>query len=240
MLNVWHTANRHVSALLVLLAANNFALGLLMSATNASQAALPTRILAATTPAMQPGLLIVAVVLLKPQWLHGQWRWLWRILYSVTFLPALLTLADVSLGTRLWYTGLDAASYAGGYAAWAEFTGGILSPLVKVLNIYLIPIIATVPLLYVALRDKKAKLLTRRTAQLLLGAQVAAIVVQFALRNLLRTEVTALITGLIFVVAYAYVAFQQMISERRLQRGRLQARLTALILGITLPLILQW
>ena len=238
LVNAWHMANRHVSALLVLLAANNFALGLLIGATDATQAALPTRILAATTPAIQPGLLIVAVVLLKPQWLHDRWRWLWRILYSVTFLPALLTLVDVSLGTRLWYTGLDAASYAGGYAARAEFTGGNLSPLVRVLNIYMIPIIAIVPLLYVALRDKKAKPLTRRTAQLLLGAQVAAIVVQFMLRNLLSPEVTAVVMGLIFVVAYAYAAFQQMISERRLQRGRLQARLTALILGITLPLII--
>jgi len=62
VLNTRHTANRHVSGLLLLFAANNFALGLMLGATNAAQIALPIH--AATTPAIQPAQLLVTVVLL--------------------------------------------------------------------------------------------------------------------------------------------------------------------------------
>ena len=122
LLNAWHTSNRHVSGLLLLFAINNLAIGLMIGATDATQATLPAYLLAATSPAIQPALLLVAVVLLKPHWLQGpepaegrgRWRWGWWLVYGLVCLPVLLTLVDVGLGTRLWYTGLNAEAHAGG------------------------------------------------------------------------------------------------------------------------------
>jgi len=237
LLNVWHTSNRHVSGLLLIFAINNFAIGLIVGATDATRAALPTYLLAATSPAINPGILLVAVMLLKPRWLRGRWRQGWWLVYGLVFLPVLLTLADLGLGTRLWYTGLDAEAYAGGYVSLSEYTAGSLSRLVNVLNLYLTSVVTLITLLYVALRDKEATPLTRRLVWMLLGAQVAAVVIQMGLRGLLGPTTRVLIVGIVLVLTYAYAAFQQMISERRLQRGRLQTRLTALILVITVPVL---
>jgi PAS domain S-box-containing protein len=237
LLNVWHPSNRHVGVSLLILAINNFGLGLVVNATDAAQAALPTYLLAATSPAIQPGLLLVAVGLLKPRWLRGRWRVGGWLVYGLFFLPALLTLVDVGLDTRLWYTGLDAEPYAGGYVPLFEYTAGRLSLLIRVLNFYGMPVLTIIPLLYVALRDKEATPLTRRLAWLLLGAQIAGMTIQMGLRGLLGPVERVLITGIVFVLTYAYAGFRQMVSERRWQRGGLQTRLTALILVVTVPIL---
>jgi len=49
LINVWHNANRHVSALLLLIAANTFAVGMLMTASTVQEASLPLIIQAMTT-----------------------------------------------------------------------------------------------------------------------------------------------------------------------------------------------
>lgn len=237
LLNAWHIANRHVSVFLLFLATSNFGLSLMLGATDASQAAWPTYLLAATSPAIEPGLLLVAVVLLKPQWLRGRWRRAWWPIYGLVFLPVLLTLLDIGLGTRLWYTGLDADAYVGGFALLSEYAAGSLSLPIKVLSFYLAPLVTIIPLLYIARQDQEATPLTRRLAWLLLVAQVVIAIVQLGLRSLLPGGVPTLVTNAIFVLTYAYAGFQQMISERHLQKGRLQIRLTALVLVITVPVL---
>ena len=49
LLNAWHTANRHVSSLLLIVSLNSLALGLIQGARNVAQAVWPTYILATTT-----------------------------------------------------------------------------------------------------------------------------------------------------------------------------------------------
>ncbi len=248
LLNPRHTANRHVSSLLLLISANSFALGLLISADDAAQAALPTYLLAATSAVVGPLILLVAIVVLKPQWLPGRaqeheqpstrdgWRWIWLLVYALAILPLLLTLLDLGLGTRLWYSGLEAATYDGGYVSGSEYRNGSLSLPIRVLNFYLTPVITIIPLLYFALLDKKMTSSARRLAWLLLGVQVAIVALRVGMQNLLAEVASVLITNAIIVLAYAYAAFRQMISERRAQRGRLQTRLTVLILVIAVPL----
>ncbi|MDY6875832.1 MAG: GAF domain-containing protein [Chloroflexota bacterium] len=237
LLNVWHTSNRHVSGLLLFFAINHFALGLMVGATDATQAVLPTYLLAATSPAINAGLLLIAVVLLKPRWLRGRWRVCWWLVYGLVFLPILLTMVDVGLGTRLWYTGFDAETYVGGYVPLPEYTAGSLSLLIRVLNFYGTPVVTIIPLLYVVLRDKDATPLARYLAWLLLAGQVAGVTIQMGLRGLLGPATRVIITGFVFVLAYAYAGFRQIVSERCWQRGRLQTRLTALILVITVPIL---
>jgi len=238
LLNPWHSANRHVGALLFLFAVNNFALGLFSIATNAAQAALASILLAATSIAMQPALLLVAIVLLKPEWLRGRGRWLQWILYILIILPAALTLVDVSLDTMLWYTGLDPNTYTGGYVERAAYTDGSVSLPIRIVNIYLMGLAPLIPILYVLLWDKGASRLTRRLAWILLITQGVTLIVQFGLRSALGPEMSSFVVGAVQAGGYAFAGFQQMISERRLQRGRLQTRLTALILAIVVPILI--
>lgn len=235
LLNTRHTANRHVSALLMLFAVTTFALGLWLGTGESASIAVP--ILVATIPAIEPAVLIVAVVLLKPQWMHGRWRWMWWLVYGLAFLPIVLTLVDVALGTELWYGGIDAGGIAGGFVSLTGYTTGILAPIILVTNLFILGTLPILFLLYIALFDKGANRLTRRLAWLLLGAQLVTLLFQFPLRNLVGTGVSSIISGFVFVLAYAYAGFQQMISERHLQRGRLQTRMTLLILAVTVPIL---
>jgi len=234
LLNAWHTANRLVGAFLLIASINSLALGLMQGATDVTQILWPTYALAAAIPAMQVIMFLVSVTLLQPDWLRGRWRRAWWPVYGLVFLPALLTLLDVGLGTRLWYTGLDAEVYSGGYASLAQYTAGSLSPLIVGLYLRTLPLLSIIPMLH-AILSKKTVPLTRRLAWLLLGLQAASLVIQLGLGGLLPATATSLLAGFISICVYAYAISRQMISERRLQRGRLPIRLTAIILAIAIP-----
>ena len=236
LLNPRHTANRHVGALLFLFALNTLSTGLLLGAREVSEVGLALS--AATTPVLQPTLFLVSVVLLKPTWMGRRWRSLWWLVYGLVLLPVVLTLVDLGLSTRLWYTGLGPEAYTGGFVSLSDMANGLLAPLVRILNIYLMGLVPIGFLLYVALVDKEATRMTRRMAWLLLGAQIATVVLQFIVSDLVGADVAAIASGGIFVLAYAYAGFQQMVSQRRGQWGRLQPRLTAVSLAITVPLLI--
>ena len=237
LLNTRHTANRHVSALLVLFVVNTFALGLAMGTGESADIAVP--LLVATIPAIEPAVFIVAVVLLKPHWMHGRWRWVWWPVYGLVFLPIVLTVVDLALGTNLWYGGLEAAETGAEFVSVAGYTTGILAPIIMASNLYILGTLPIFFLLYVALFDRGANRLTRQLAWVLLGAQLITLASQFLLRDLVGTEAASIISAFVFVLAYAYAGFQQMISERRLQRGRLVTRLTLLILAVTIPILVS-
>ena len=237
LLNTQHTANRHVSALLMLFVVNTFALGLVLGGGQSAEIAIP--LLVATIPAIEPAVLIVAVVLLKPQWMRGRWRWVWWPVYGLTFLPMVLTIVDFAFGTNLWYGGVEAAVATGEFVSMAGYTTGILAPIIMATNLYILGTLPIAFLLYIALFERGANRLTRQLAWLLLGAQLVTLLFQFLLRDLTGTEVASIISAFVFVLAYAYAGFQQMISERRLQRGRLETRLTLLILAVTVPILVS-
>jgi len=245
-LNVWHNANRHVSALLLLTAANTVAIGMLMTATDVAGATTAVIIQAMTTPLIQMGLLVITAVLLTPRIMQGRRRWFWWPVYAVVLLPALLTVVDVQFGTALWFTGIRANAIVGtplkgvlgmGLAT-PDFAGGQIALPLRILS-SVMPVVAVVLAFYVALFDKRATSLTRRLAWLLLGTLVVITAVQFLLGGVLTPSGASLLTSLVLAVVYAYAALrvQQMVSERRLQRGRLQVRLTALVLVVTAPLL---
>lgn len=102
VLNPRHTANRYVGTFLILAAVNTYALGMMVTAGSPGQAQLSALILAATTPATEPMLLLASVALLRPGWLNGTRRWLWWPVYALVLLPAVLTLVDLVVGTQLW------------------------------------------------------------------------------------------------------------------------------------------
>jgi GAF domain-containing protein/HAMP domain-containing protein len=244
-LNALHTLNRHVSALVLLLATNTFALGQLVQAADVTQAAVPTYLLAATSAVVQPFLVLVTVVLLKPDWLsprgqagwHRARRWLWGLAYLVALAPALLTATDVLLNRHLWYTGLNATAYSGGYVPITDFTAGSISLPVRVSAIYVAPAIALILMLYVALRDRKATGRARWVAWLLVITQIGVAVLQFGSGRHIPQALSILVANALLAAVFTFAGHQRVRPGISIRKGRLQPRLIALILVISLPVL---
>jgi GAF domain-containing protein len=234
IINPRQTANRHVSVFLMVTAINSYAVGLMVTASNAAEAYMPAVILAMTTFATEPILLATTVALLKPEWIQGRKQWWWSPVYILAVLPAALTLIDIFSGTSLWYTPTDAANYLGGFVITPEFTYGSLSGLIRVGFILCFILIVGI-LLYVALFDKKTVSRDRRLAWLLFAQQFLAGALLTYFASVILPSVAILLTNTIFVTIYTYAAFQQMISEPSRQRGRLQVRLIAVLMVVTIP-----
>lgn len=247
LLNAWHTANRHMSALLLVFAVNSFGLGLLIKAGDIGQTALPTFLLAMTSEPVKLGLLIIAVVLFKPEWLRGRWRWVLWVAYAIFFLPMVLSVVDAVWNVGLWNVGLDPQVYTSGYVGGAEYVKGSVAQVIRLLYAYVFPLLAFIPLVSAAVNRESSRE-ARRLAWILTVIQAVVIVMVFGLRPIfsalfgldenLAAAASLIATSTFFAMAYAYAAFMQMISERRVQRGRLQPRLTSLMLIVTIPTVL--
>jgi GAF domain-containing protein/HAMP domain-containing protein len=235
-LNARHAANRHVSFLLFIFAVNNLALGALFGATQAAQVVAPTLFLAATTEPSMAASIVVVIVLLKPQWLQGRGCWLLWLLYGLLFLPMVLTVADSIWHTGLWYSGIDAASYSGGYIETGLYEAGSVAQVLRRIYLYFLSILPLVPVV-LTIVGRDTLRVTRRLAWMLLIVLLLAVGVQFGLRSILGSGATSIIATTLYAMAYAYTAFQQMISERRAQRGRLRSRLVGLTLIVALPIL---
>lgn len=241
-LNARHSANRHVSALLALLAGNNIAMGLLVAADSVDQARVPTYLFAATVYAILPATALAAVALLKPAWLAGRRRWFWWICYGVLVLPLVVTAMDVGLGTHLWYMGLDVTTYTSGYIPVRDYVSPTLYPLVIILYGFVMGLLPLVPAV-ATLRDKQAASeplppARRLWAWMIVGATLASVIVQAALTGILNPVLRTVLVTLIYASVYVYIALTQMFKEHRLQRGLLRSRLTALFMAIALPVMI--
>ncbi|MGW8249411.1 MAG: cache domain-containing protein, partial [Anaerolineales bacterium] len=237
-LNPRHIANRHVGIFLLLSAVNSYALGMMVMSGSSGQAQLPAVMLAMTTSATEPLLLLCSVALLRPRWLTGERRWRWYPIYALAILPAALTLLDLNLGTRLWYSGIDPSSYSGGFLITPQFTSGSVSVAVRA-GFILSFLIISAFLVYVAVIDKKSSPADRKLAWLLLFQQfLAGAILTYLGQKVILPSVSVLLANTIFVITYAYAAFGQMISERSRQSGSLQARLTLVVLLVALPVML--
>lgn len=235
-LNFQNTANRHLSFLLALTGVTNLVTGLLLSQTITRESATTlTCILGATSAAFQPLVVVLTVILFKPTWHGGLWRWARWLLYGLMVLPVGLTIADVNWGTRLWYTGLP-ANYAGGFVSLSVYAAGSLAAPIRILAFPILSLAAIIIALYAAWRDKSASPATRRLAWMVCGALLVAAVIQFSLANTWGA-LALLGSSSVYALVYGYAIFRQLVSERRLQRGRLQLRLTLLVLTVAAPLL---
>ena len=236
-LNARHSTNRHVSFLLVLLAANNIAMGLLVAADGIEQARIPTYLFAATVYPILPAGLVAAIALLRPHWLTGRRRWLGWICYVAIALPLVATALDAISGTRLWYMGIDAALYTGGYVPLAAYVSRTLyMPVIIVYGF----IFGMAPLIvaFSVLRDKDTTPLTRRWAWVIAGVTLIAVTMQAFFTQLVNPVFRVMLVTLIYACVYGYIALAQMFAERRLQHGLLRNRLAAIFIVIALPIMI--
>lgn len=235
-INIWNNANRHVGVWLLLVAAGTVASGFVFTSTTIERINSIYTVQAMLTPAVQVGLLIVTAVLLTPQMMQGRWKWLWLAVYAAAFLPMLLTLSDTLLGTELWFSGAPPGLVVGPQLSMTAFERGRFAIPIRALNIGL-PIVGTLLAVYTALR-KGTPLVTRRTAWLLFVGLLSGFAAQSLLRGLLTPTGASIFSSFVFAILFTYIGFQQMVSERRLQRGRLLPRLTLVILVVTIPLLM--
>ncbi|HEX7976871.1 MAG TPA: GAF domain-containing protein, partial [Anaerolineales bacterium] len=93
-------------------------------------------------------------------------------------------------------------------------------------------------LLYVALFDRQASPANRKLAWVLLATEILAGGLLVLPEKRLGGTLGSILASAIFALAYGYASFRQMVSERRLQRGRLTLRLAALALTACIPLLI--
>lgn len=238
VLNPKHDANRYLGSLLGLISLSNIGFGVLLTASTVAEASVGAQLTAITTVTLQPMTFIMAVVLLKPAWLRGKWRWMRWVANVLIFLPPILLLGDVVTGMGMWYTGLNPQTYTGGYVGLGDYTEGMLSLPIRAVGIYVMSLCALLPPLFVAVFDKQSDRKMRRLAWLFLIAQLSSFFGQFVLRRFIGVVGSVFFTGIALISVYGYAAFQQLVSERRAQGKNLQARLTLLIVVITVPFLL--
>ncbi|MBN1922691.1 MAG: GAF domain-containing protein [Anaerolineae bacterium] len=237
VLNIRNRGNAHLTVLMLVFAVNTLVLGVFWGAQRADEVSWAAPLVAMTSPAVLPLLGIVAVAFVKPEWFKTRMRYPLYVGYGLVLLPALLVGLDFLTGLNLYYTGLNPLRYMGGFVDVPEFTGGALGNVVRLVNMRIVPVLVMLTLIYLAFVDRGISVLRRRLARLLLVAQFLAFLLQVILPRLLPPGIPALLTIGQFIVIYAYVAFQALVSEGGLQGGRLRPRLTAMVLVISAPLL---
>jgi GAF domain-containing protein/HAMP domain-containing protein len=237
VLNPQHNTNRLVSLLLLVVGINSFAVGVLIGATAITQAGVPVILLAVTTPLVLPLMLVITPRLLKPEWLAGRRIWIWVGIIVLGLIPGLLVIVDLIFGTRFYLTGIDPA-YSGGFIPTTVYTRGLFAPLLKGFDLIILFFILIGIFLYVALFDKQVTQSIKVLAWVLFFSVGVSGLILMVLQSYMPTSLSLLLTSGLFAFMFGFAGFQQMISERRMQRGNLRLRLTILVLAVTAPLLI--
>jgi len=98
--------------------------------------------------------------------------------------------------------------------------------------------LAPLVVVFSVLRDKQSTALMRRWAWLIVGTTLMSVIIQVALIEMLDPVIRTVLSTLVYAAVYAYIALAQIFAERRLQRGLLLNRLTALFMIIALPVMI--
>ncbi len=210
-------ANRYLSAMLAVFAIIDFGAASFLGAGNAAEAAWPSYILATGVAAVNPLILLTAVTLIKPTWLTGRKRWLAWFIYVAAVLPFVLTVIDVLTGTKLWYTGLDTATYQGGLPSRKEYFDGILYSFVAPISLFIPSFMITIFLVYASFLDKTLSKQTKRIAWTLLTVQFLASGLFFIVS--VSPAIRVVLSTTLFHISYSFLALGRLISSRTFERA---------------------
>lgn len=252
--------SRNIVLLLIVAALNGLGLGLLSAAQKQADATLATALLAFSTLSLQPLLILTSFSILKPvqntpeedrALPPGRWTGLAAGgLYFLALLPLLLVLFDLTISggfqvnpgeglksPPVYYSGVDPATYPGGYVALSTYTQGMLGMSMRILYLVALPVILLGMLLYRIIFDQSLVRRDRRLA----AAQIISVVIAAPILLTRGDPNTAiflmLIPGILYAVVYAYTAYQQLQESSLVQRGSLVTRITLLVLVVSLPLM---
>jgi GAF domain-containing protein/HAMP domain-containing protein len=239
--NPTNRINRLVGLLLLSLGLNSYAIGLMIGAKDAAQAFFPTILLASTSTIFAPIQILITLLLFAPHRLEGRFRWISWVLMSLFYLPAGITILDVTAKTNLYFTGVEPGIYHGGYALLQSFTGGVFARII--VNFYFMGLFTVLVgvLLYFAflqrfLRNRQPLASGSRLAWLLLVMILMSAASQFFLPSMISNQGSGLVSSAVFGLAYSIAGSRQMFTLRRGMRGKLATRLVVLTLAVALPL----
>lgn len=235
-LNPRNLANRLIGSFILILALVNLAVVLIFRTNNIEFVRYAHLVLVALVPAIFPAVLSGSLLLLKSEWFTGKRRMMIYGQLLGIFLAALLTLFDLLFQTNLYFTGFRPSMYSAGVIPLHQLAGGPLGWPILLINLYITPLLTLLPLLQIAFFDQRISTSGRKQARRLLFVQILAIGLYFLLPLIFQNGLQYLAVNLLFIAFYSYLAFAQQVSERRKLRGRLQPRLTLLVLVIILPM----
>ena len=234
VLNPRQLANRMVSVATAILAVNILTLASMFRATTYQEVYLPTILFVAIVPAIGPALMMANLAILKPAWLSGKKRWVLYFFMVLAFVPGILTLADVLFGTSIYFVRPNAQTYAGGPLEFGEVISNLIGQAVLYIDLIVLDTVLIIPLIYLGFFDRTQDKQDRGLARVLLIVQVVVLIGSFV-GDVLPRGFFNLFSGLLYIIAYGIAAFRQLVSSRSVQAGRLQTRLTLLMVVIAVP-----
>jgi GAF domain-containing protein/HAMP domain-containing protein len=246
-MNWKHPNHRIVSLFLSILGVFQISEGMLYGAEVISEAFLPSIFIAAISFMILPMASIVTLRLLKPDWLKERWKWVdlfqWMAA-ALTILPVLIILIDLFSNTiihkqsNLIYSGLDPKNYHGGYINLLNYTGGMVSPFLRILNFIAPFIVILVLCIFVGGYDKNTSRSIKVLAWILFLVIGFSGILQLTLQLFAPDKVVLIWFVTLLSLLFGYAFFHQMAAEHRLQSGNLRVRMTVLILTIIAPSLL--
>lgn len=238
ILNPRNTINRLVGIFVFFLAITNLAIILVFRSQDMQVIRIAHTFLVAFLPALFPTILIVSLYLLHPEWFNGFKRVLIALLLAFMFLSILFTSIDYLLGTNFYFTGFKPYLFNSSMIPLHQLAAGPFGWPILLTNIYIISVLILIAQTRTAFFDHHAPSYQQRLAKILAGAQVFTLLALFILPSFFLSGIQYLVINTIYIVLFTLLAFTQRLTERKTQTGRLQPRLTALILAITLPTII--
>ncbi|MBN2149463.1 MAG: hypothetical protein JW726_18890, partial [Anaerolineales bacterium] len=178
-------ANRYVSLAVLIIAVSDLGIAMTLAARTYDQAVAPFALVAALSPIAGPMLTLATLVLVKPEATLGRWRWLRNGLLLLAIIPAALTLVDQLAGTNLYYPGIDAGSYLGGYIEFFGLLTGTFGRPVVIFYVFTFNIALIFLQAYFAFLDRKLNAITRRLALILFVVQLVGVVFNLVFNNVL-------------------------------------------------------
>ena len=186
----------------------------------------------------EPLLVIMTLILLKPQWWRGPWRWYPRPVIGLSLILPLIILSDVLFGTDFYYAGIDPELTQNGYLLFSQYLPGNFFPVLHFIHFILVPLLILGFALYVGWFDHAATRLTRWLARLILSSVAALLLLMLLLGNLIPALVATILAGVIAPIGFVIAIFLQIFSENPFRKGSLQTRLPAVVLATAIPILI--
>ena len=217
-------AHRCVGISLLIISVDTFSIGVLVSEPNAVVARFLPQLLAAFSVLILAATLLTSLAVFRPAILHYSSRFpVFLVIIILGLIPLVFTLVDAVFGISLWHTGINPNSYTSGYLISDRFTSGWLGSMIYLLIFGFLGFTLLVLLGYTLIFDRHASRQSRFIALWLLSASLLTLLLAFGSFSIESALIVQLVTSLVYLIAYSYTAFSQVIVEpTHLHRGRLQ------------------
>ncbi|HJW84698.1 MAG TPA: GAF domain-containing protein [Anaerolineae bacterium] len=161
------------------------------------------------------GLILITLNLFRPEWLR---RWYVGAPLAVLIVaPIALALVDIVFQTRLMFSGLEPAVYAGGYVELPAFLDAPLGRVFRLTNLIGLQIVETGLLILFLVRPAPRRL--RGALVILLGIEVFGFLAQVILRNRLDPLAAHIFVQLVIAAGTTLAVFQTgMLSHGKMAR----------------------